>query len=312
MSHIPYITRVHELIYELPAERVMRRDVITIPPTATIGELKEVLRLNRISGVPVVEEGRMVGIISIENLIRALEQGDTRALVGDKMTRNVITVRASDSVIEAVKRFATHKVGRLPVVDADGNLVGIITAGDISRGLLEAVGLNYQQEEPSPGRDTHFFDDVTSDHTELILRYHVKANDFRGGGGASSKLKRVLSYLGTPAQVVRRVAIAAYEAEMNLVIHTNEGGDLVAVIQPELIRVTAIDNGPGIEDVEAVMRPGYSTAPNWIRELGFGAGMGLMNVKRCADRMNLESRVGVGTKLETEFDLPRRKRARAA
>jgi len=98
--------------------------------------------------------------------------------------------------------------------------------------------------------------------------------------------------------IQRRVAIAAYEAEMNLIIHTDNGGELIAEIQPEVIRIVATDNGPGIPDIEQAMQPGFSTAPNWIRELGFGAGMGLANIKKCSDSMKLESQVGVGTRLE--------------
>jgi serine/threonine-protein kinase RsbT len=85
---------------------------------------------------------------------------------------------------------------------------------------------------------------------------------------------------------------------MNLIIHADEGGELIAEMQPEVIRIKAIDQGPGIPDVEQAMSSGFSTAPNWIRELGFGAGMGLMNIKKCADSLKLESAVGVGTQLE--------------
>jgi anti-sigma regulatory factor (Ser/Thr protein kinase) len=149
-----------------------------------------------------------------------------------------------------------------------------------------------------PDRAKHIFEDIVSDQTSLILRYRVQARDFKRGGNASSKLKRALDRLGAAPEVIRRVAIAAYEAEMNLIIHADQGGELIAEMQPEVIRITAVDHGPGIPDVEQAMSPGFSTAPNWIRELGFGAGMGLGNIKRCADSMKLESEVGVGTRLE--------------
>jgi anti-sigma regulatory factor (Ser/Thr protein kinase) len=176
--------------------------------------------------------------------------------------------------------------------------VGILTGGDITRGLLEAIGLDYHAEEISRYRARHIFEDIVSDRTGLILRYRIKARDFSGGGSASSKIKRALDRLGAPPMIQRRVAIAAYEAEMNLIIHTDNGGELIAEIQPEVIRIVATDNGPGIPDIEQAMQPGFSTAPNWIRELGFGAGMGLANIKKCSDSMKLESQVGVGTRLE--------------
>lgn len=298
MPSVPQITKVQELIYELPIERVMTKDVVTVSPDTLMSELKDVLRVNRISGVPVLDEGRLVGVVSIEDLIKALEAGETSATVGEKMSTKLVTVLASESIVEAVKRFAQHKVGRLPVVNEQGDLVGILTGGDVTRGLLEAIGLDYHAEEISRYRARHIFEDIVSDQTGLILRYRVLPRDFQAGGSASSKLKRALDRLGARPQVIRRAAIAAYEAEMNLIIHADEGGEIIAEIQPHVIRITAVDTGPGIPDVEQAMRPGFSTAPNWIRELGFGAGMGLANIKKCADSMKLESRVGTGTRLE--------------
>lgn len=298
MSQVPQITRIQELIYELPIARVMTTQVITVSPDTSMSELKEILRVNRVSGTPVLEQGRLVGIVSIEDLIKALENGGIHAPVRERMSTRLITVQANESVVEAVKKFAQHKVGRLPVVNERGELVGILTGGDITRGLLEAIGLDYHAEEISRYRARHIFEDIVSDQTGLILRYRVKARDFARGGGASSKIKRALDRLGAPPQVQRRVAIAAYEAEMNLIIHTDNGGELIAEIQPEVIRIVATDNGPGIPDIEQAMQPGFSTAPNWIRELGFGAGMGLSNIKKCADAMKLDSQLGVGTRLE--------------
>ena len=298
MSQVLKFTKVQELIYELPIRRVMKNDVITVSPDTSMTELKEVLRINRVSGVPVLEEGRLVGIISIEDLIKALEVGDIGAPVRKKMTTRPITVREDESVVEAVKKFTQYKVGRLLVVNDQGDLTGILTGGDITRGLLEAISLDYHAEEISRYRARHIFEDIVSDQTSLILRYRVKAGDFKSGGRASSKLKRALDRLGGLPEVIRRVAIAAYEAEMNLIIHADEGGELVAELQPDMIRLSVIDHGPGIPDIDQAMSPGFSTAPNWIRELGFGAGMGLANIKKCADSMKLESEVGIGTKLE--------------
>lgn len=304
MPHIPQILRVQELIYDLPVSRVMTRDVIALTPQTPMRELKELLRVRRISGTPVVEEGRLVGVISVEDLIKALERGEIDAPVCEKMTRRVITIQPQESIIEAVKKFARCKIGRLPVVDEQGRLVGILTGGDITRGLLEAIGLNDQDEEKSRFQSRPALEDLASDETVLRLRYRVQGGDFKGGGRASSRLKTALQRLGVDAQTVRRVAIAAYEGEMNLIIHTGCGGELAAEITPGRIRLVAEDAGPGIADVDQAMQPGYSTAPNWIRELGFGAGMGLFNIKRCADRMELSSTPGVVTRLEAIFLCP--------
>ncbi|MBC7316800.1 MAG: anti-sigma regulatory factor, partial [Chloroflexi bacterium] len=116
------------------------------------------------------------------------------------------------------------------------------------------------------------------------------------------KVKRALERLGAHPQIIRRIAVATYEAEVNIMIHS-DGGEIVAEARPERVLVTATDIGPGIPDIEKAMQPGFSTAPDWIRELGFGAGMGLTNIKNCADEMRLTSEVGVGTRLEMVFYL---------
>ena len=303
MEQVPKFTKLQELIYELPIERVMKKNVIKVSPNTSMSELKEVLRVNRISGVPVLDGDQLVGIISIEDLLKALVEGDILAPVKKRMTTQTITVHESESVVEAVKKFAQHKVGRLLVVNEQGKVTGILTGGDITRGLLEAISLDYHAEEISRYRAKHIFEDILSDRTSLILRYKVKAKDFKSGGRASSKIRRALDRLGASPDVIRRIAISAYEAEMNLIIHADEGGELIAEMQPDVIRITAIDHGPGIPDVEQALSSGYSTAPNWIRELGFGAGMGLSNIQRCSDSMKLESKVGVGSKLKIVFQL---------
>ena len=303
----PGVSRVQELVYELKISEVMTSDVITVTSDCPMSQLKELLRVKRISGVPVVDVGgdgekHLVGMISLENVIRALEAGELRALVGDKMTRQIQSLPENESVVTAVSLFARHGFGRFPVVDSCGRLVGILTKGDIVRGLLRQMQVEWHAEEIRHYRASHIFEDIESDQTALILRYTVKAHDFVGGGEASSKIKRALQRLGAPAPIIRRVAVAAYEAETNVMIHSH-GGELVAEVRPTRMRITAIDSGPGIPDIEQAMQPGFSTAPDWIRELGFGAGMGLKNIKACADEMSLRSTMGVGTRLEMVFSL---------
>ena len=292
------VTKVQELIYNLPIEHVMKKEVITVSPETTIRQLKEILKVNRISGVPVLDEGRLVGIISIEDLIKALENGDLNCSVGQRMSKDLITVMEKETVIEAVKKFSRYRVGRLLVLNYDGELTGIITGSDITKGLLEAISLNYQTDEGQKSSRIIFRDDIVSDQTSLILRYRIKERDFQNGGRASSRIKHALERLGVPPQNLRRVAISAYEAEMNLIIHTDAGGELITEIGPDQIVMWVVDQGPGIPDVEQALRPGFSTAPAWIQELGFGAGMGLANIKKCADSLDIESAPGKGTQLK--------------
>jgi anti-sigma regulatory factor (Ser/Thr protein kinase) len=103
--------------------------------------------------------------------------------------------------------------------------------------------------------------------------------------------------VGFQPAIIRRAAIAAYEAEMNIVIHSF-GGELRARITPAAVTITAVDTGPGIPDVELAMQEGYSTAPWEIQEMGFGAGMGLPNIRRCADELEITSTVGEGTRVK--------------
>ena len=297
------VTKLQELVYELKIEQVMTPEVITVSPDDTMRHLKEVLRVNRRSGAPVLSDGELVGIISIEDLIKALGAGQIDATVGEKMTTEVQTLFADETIIQAVNTFARFGFGRLPVVNRQGRLVGILTQGDVVRGLLRQLEMDYHEEEIHRYRASHIFEDIVSDQTGLILRYKVRPQDFVRCGEAASKLKRALERLGAKPGVVRRIAVASYEAETNLVIHTSRGGELIAEIHPDKIRITALDSGPGISDIERALHPGYSTAPDWIRELGFGAGMGLNNIQACADEMKLESKVDVGTRLEITVGL---------
>ena len=162
--------------------------------------------------------------------------------------------------------------------------------------MLIKLEFCYQKEEIHTYRADHIFTDINSNGSTLILKYRIKGGDFKKAGEQTSKLRKNLLRLGFLPETIRRVAISAFEAEMNIVIYTTEG-ELVAEIHPDKIIVNAIDSGPGIPDVKKALRPGYSTAPDWVRELGFGAGMGLPNIKNYSDEMILESEVNKGTNL---------------
>lgn len=128
----------------------------------------------------------------------------------------------------------------------------------------------------------------------LRLEFEVVGRDFAAAGNAATRIKRALEHVGFSARAVRRASITAYEAEMNIVIHARRGF-LRACITPEAVAITASDEGPGIPDIELAMQEGYSTAPEDIREMGFGAGLGLPNMRKCSDRFTIESEVGRGT-----------------
>ncbi len=297
------ITRVEELAYEIKVHEVMSRNIISMSADTKMSAVLERFRQARISGAPIVADGKLIGVISIEDLIRCLVSNDLDSDIQKYMSCNLFTILYSDPVVEALKVFADTQVGRLPVLDKNGDLLGIITKGDITNGILKALEKDYQTEEVRRYRASHLFEDIESERTSLIMRYHVKSGDFAHGGEASSKIKRALTRMGANPQIARRCGIAVYEAEMNLIIHTTEGGVIRVEIEPHQISIDVYDSGPGIENVELAMRPGYSTAPEKVRELGFGAGMGLANINRCVDVMKLESILGKGTRLQMKMNL---------
>jgi anti-sigma regulatory factor (Ser/Thr protein kinase)/predicted transcriptional regulator len=262
-----------------------------------MADVRDLLRANRISGVPVVDEGRLVGIISIEDLIKALASGSMDVPVAERMTPDPRTLYAHEHLVHAVSKFSELQFGRFPVIDQENNLVGVITQGDIVRAMLKRLEVDYCEEEIHRYRASHIFEDLIADDIALVFGYHIAARDFNRAGEAASGLRKTLSRLGIHPHILRRVAVAAYEAEMNVVIYT-DGGEMVAQVRPDRIRIEVLDKGPGIPDVEQAMQPGFSTATEWVREMGFGAGMGLPNIQACADNMKLESKVDVGTRLE--------------
>lgn len=166
---------------------------------------------------------------------------------------------------------------------------------------MDASFQQKEDEKLQAYRASHIFDDIVSDATSLILRFMVDDRDFTNAGKASSSIKKSLQRLGVAPAIIRRVSVAVYEAEMNLVIHTDVGGEIIVDVRRDRLKISAVDHGPGIENVQKVLQPGYSTAPQWIRDMGFGAGMGLANIKRCSDIMTLMSEAGGGTRLEIFF-----------
>ena len=136
----------------------------------------------------------------------------------------------------------------------------------------------------------------------LHFHYAVDGNNFTSAGEASVQVKKLLRQMGFSPDVIRRISIAMYEGEINMVIHAR-GGDADVYVWPEKIEVVLADKGPGIANIELAMQEGYSTAPDNIRSLGFGAGMGLPNMKRYSDDLQIQSTVGEGTTITLRFDV---------
>ena len=136
----------------------------------------------------------------------------------------------------------------------------------------------------------------------IEFKYEVDGDDFTRVGGASTEVKKKLKMLGLPADIIRRVSIAIYEGEINMVIHAN-GGEITVTVSEDDICMVLADRGPGIPDIEKAMTAGYSTASENVRNLGFGAGMGLPNMKKYTDSLELETELGVGTTVTMHISL---------
>lgn len=298
MSEAVKASKIQELAYASKVENAMSKKIVTVTPYDSILDVWLKLRDNRISGLPVVYEEDIVGIISVEDFIKCLMLGKMNELVKDHMTSKAETIYADELLIHILNKFEKFKYGRFPVKDRETNkLVGILTKGDVIKCLLKKLETDYYEEEAQKENVCHVFNDIDSDGTSIQLKYKVVGKEFKKAGEKSSQLKSALLKLGIATEIIRRIVIASIESEMNMIIFT-EGGELLVWIDENKIKVNAIDKGPGIPDVEKAMTPGYSSAPDWVREMGFGAGMGLPNIKNCTDEMRIDTTIGKGTNLE--------------
>jgi CBS domain-containing protein len=283
------LTRVQVLVREVKVREVMTREVLTVSPHDRMSALRTLLKEHRISGAPVVDGTRLMGVVSVEDYMDWLSSGESDVPIRERMSKDVKTVCADDSLAYAVEQLNRYGFGRFPVIDRQsGNLVGMLTKGDIAKGLLRRLEADYHGEEILRYRASHIFEDIVADEAALCLRYSVVGQDFDRAGRTAGDLRKTLKRLNVHPDIIRRVAIATYEAEMNMVVFT-EGGEITAEVTPDHIRVEARDSGPGIVDIAQAMQPGYSTAPDSVREMGFGAGIGLNNIQKCSDEMNLTS-----------------------
>lgn len=300
------VTKTQEMVYEITVGEVMAQKMVTARPDQTMAEFRLLLRDNRISGTPVVENGRLVGMISIEDLINALTDNAINSPVRDRMKTKVECLYSDELLVHCIAKFSKLGYRRYPVLNRQNELVGLITKGSIVEGLLRKLEIEYEQSETKASAVRHrptmrkFFEDVSADEISFTFKYLVAGQTLKDAGKAASELKNALKKLGVCPPLLRRIGVATYEAEINLASYT-QGGEIRAQVEKWGIIVEAIDSGPGIPDVNQAMQPGYSTAPEWVRELGFGAGMGLVNIKKCADEMELTSSVPDGTHLRMQF-----------
>ena len=289
------------LVYELRVRDAMSKPAITAGPTETLRAIQHLMKTHRISGMPIVQNDQLLGIVSIEDIIHALDQHHINAPASRWMTANVITLRDHFSLVRAVAEFDRHGFGRFPVLDGSGQLVGVITRGDITTCLMHH--LERRAEQAVAHEAALVAARQNGDAPEqIVINASVKSGDFDSAGRLSQRMREVLRERGIDPDIRRRAAIVAYEAETNIIIHSL-GGEVTVAIDPEKVSIEAVDHGPGIENVDLAMQEGWSTAGPLARELGFGAGMGLPNIKKCSDKLAIRSELGAGTRLHSEVFL---------
>ena len=300
---------IMELLQRLRVKDVMRdHDIISVVRTDSMRFAQNLMKRNHISGVPVVEVKRLFGIVSVNDIIKALEGGWIGEPCQKHMATNLVVLEADMPLAFAIKFFQNYTFGRFPVLDKNRDLVGIVSQRAGTRVLMkeltsELARLEGRADVPKAERR----EDAKSEGAlpyYSMRQFVVVRNDLSGAGKAANEIKRMMKEAGLDNKVVRRVAVAAYELEINVCIHSL-GGTITFILDTEKATVIAKDRGPGIKDVEWACQDGTSTANDWIRSMGFGAGMGLANSKRVADVFSIQSKVPTGTTVVCEFKLGR-------
>ena len=248
------ITKISELIIELRTGDVMKKDLITVTPSTPMKNLRGILKDNHISGTPVVEGEDLVGIISIEDFIKWLRNGETDVSIEERMTRDVVTIYEDEMLIQALTKLNKYGFGRLPVISREtGKLKGLITKGNILEGLLIKLDIDYRHVENKQPVSSSFFENIVADKSALILEYIINDKEMSHAGSTAVELKTTLKKLGISPKIARCVAIAAYEAEMNIIFFA-KNGKIKASIGADSICITVNDHGPGIPDIEKAKR----------------------------------------------------------
>lgn len=287
-----------ELIQRMKVRDVMTTGLTKVPRSATMHEIQELMRKNKISGVPVEENGRFFGLVSIDDIIRALSGGYINDSCSEHMTTKLVVLEDDMPLSFALRYFERYHYGRFPVINRDQRLVGIICQRDINRTLLRELSREFNRlESKAKGVDAD-----TASGIYVYREFPICKYDFERAGKASNQIKKLLQERNIAPKIIRRIAVAAYELEINLCVHS-DGGVLTWEIVNGKSEIIARDAGPGIEDVEWACRDGTSTANEWIRSLGFGAGMGLANVKRVSDSFEIYSRKGSGTTVKSQINI---------
>jgi len=278
-----------ELIFRLKVRDVMNSKIYTADKDQTMRSLQKLMRKKKITGVPIVDhKKRVIGIISMDDIVQALDKGYINESAENYMTRKIKVIEDDMPLSIAIADFQKFKYGRFPVINKKRELVGIITPGDIISKLL--VEINHEISK----LENRIPENKSKRDAVIEKKYKIKHLDFENAGKVSTEIKKMLKNKGLDPKTLRRAAIAAFELEINIVIHS-KGGTISIKLDDNMIQLIAEDKGPGIADTRLALTQGYTTANEQIKALGFGAGMGLPNVKRVSDVFKIKSSVGNST-----------------
>jgi CBS domain-containing protein/anti-sigma regulatory factor (Ser/Thr protein kinase) len=280
---------VLELIYQLKVKDVMTTALLTGTKEQSMRYIQALMRENHVAGIPIVEGQQLVGLVSTEDIIIALDKGYIELPVEERMTKNVISLQDDMPLSFAISYFNKYRFTHFPVLNKNHELVGILSSSDVIRTLLvemnrEVLRLEKLSKNSSPAAVSVFSE----------MEFTIAHYDLESAGRASTEIKKALKQRNFDSKLIRRVAIASYELEINQVVHSN-GGVMRFSIMPDKVIIIASDTGPGIADVSLALKEGWSTATEYVRSLGFGAGMGLANTKRVSDEFSIDSAHGMGT-----------------
>jgi CBS domain-containing protein/anti-sigma regulatory factor (Ser/Thr protein kinase) len=293
--------RIQELAYGLKVRDVMTSKVFAVTRSCTMQDVQTIMKNNSISGVPVVDDRHVVGIISMHDIMLAFEKGYLDDRVAEHMIQDVQTLSDEVPLTFAMSAFSKYSYRRFPVVNQKNELVGIVTPRNINLALIRELSRQLDEIEEGGAQA------VEGRAAAFHRVYRLTRYDFEHAGRASAELKKELKARGVSPKLIRRAAIASYELEINIVAHSH-GGTFTVLIDEGRVRITANDFGPGIPDVDAAMTEGFSTANDWIRSQGFGAGMGLPNARRVSDEFEIQSGIEMGTMVKAivylEKELP--------
>jgi CBS domain-containing protein len=285
-----------ELIYRLKIKDVMSSSLFTAERTTSLRTIQKLMRRERITGVPIVSDKRLLGLVSMDDIIQALDKGHIEEPAENFMSRKLIVLEDDMPISFAISNFDKYPYHRFPILNKKKELVGMVTTRDITARLLLEINREIDAIERISSHDS-----VTGTKETRVRKFTVLKHDFENAGYASTEIKKYLKSKNYEPALIRKASIASYELEINLVVHS-DGGEMIAEFTENRLVITAKDHGPGIPDIDKALTEGFSTANSWIRTLGFGAGMGLPNIRRVSDDFSISSDLESGTSVTATIE----------